>query len=202
MPTPPSGYGIYVATFTLTGSTKIFNVSTGFRIIGLDTAATSRSKIEAAFSGSTAPFAPGAMAVGYSWVQSYVLQNLSGLLTTSLATFLVAGTKAISPTTPNTSLVVAKTTALAGRQYRGRFLVPPFNLAEGDVSAAGKVGGTSLSDNTARWHQAWLNMNGSGAPAAVLLHGPDKLGVTPPPTNTTDFLPSTTIGTIRRRIRP
>jgi hypothetical protein len=172
-----------------------------FQINSLDTAAASNNKISNSFIGLNNPGNGAQMAVGYSLISTYVLQNLSGLLTTNTNIAVVNGTLVLNVPSLNTALIIRKTVPLAGRAYQARFMVPPMRVAETDVSPAGVISGTTGTINTTNWNNFFTNLNTGTNPRPYLIHGPGKTGITPPPTAISSFDVVPLIGTIRRRIR-
>jgi hypothetical protein len=102
---------------------------------------------------------------------------------------------------PNVSYLVKKTTAFAGRQYRGRLYLPfvPTN----ELSEAGTfIGATATRLTTAMVNLFAAPGTGSttGVTGWVLLHRETPAGAAPAPTPITSFQPTFTVATQRRRL--
>lgn len=102
---------------------------------------------------------------------------------------------------PNVTYLVKKTTAFAGRQYRGRLYWPFVNTNE--LLENGTFTGTTLT----RLTTACVNLyaapgtgSTTGVQGWVLLHRETAAGAAPAPTPITSFQPSSTVATQRRRL--
>lgn len=200
MATPPSGYGQWAITVQLTGAPHLAVMTCGFSFTGIPTAAQLNTRLRNAMTSTGSIFDTAQYASNFTVVNTYVLQNLSGSLFADNNTTAIAGALTRSIPSYNCSLIVRKVTSLAGRQFRGRFLAPCLNIAEGDVNSGGNIGGTSLTASTAAWATFYTQLNAFALPP-VLLHDAPKTGPTPIPTPINAFTVNPLIGTIRRRIR-
>lgn len=79
---------------------------------------------------------------------------------------------------PNFSVLVRKITTLGGKQNRGRFYVPPVNIAEGSITSLGELntGARTAQQNIWDSHLSQLALNDY---PMVLLHSAE--GVAPSP---------------------
>lgn len=198
---PPPGYGYWAIRFQTVGSPHISEITCGFKVNSLDTAIQSNIRLRNAMAATGSPFLAPVMGSSFTILNTYVLSNLSGLLTADTDIAPIAGSLSIQNPSLNTALVIKKNTLYAGRQYRGRMMVPPMKLAETDVSVAGIISGSSLTSNQGNWNTFYTALN-SQLISPYLLHNPPLVGSTPPPTNIISFQVTPLIGTIKRRIRP
>lgn len=193
----PPLFSLWTATFTCVGLTRNCQITMGIQPgVGL-TAAQQNAAVRTALVGATGrPFSAANMDNQWTLAETKILyRNAGGLLLTDIDTGVVIGTKAIDPCPVNTSVILRKNTAFAGKAYRGRCLLPPFYFPESDVDQAGNIS-ASATYNTL-WDTARLAMI-SNAVAPVLLHDDPAIA----PTAITSFSVNTRIGTIGKRLRP
>lgn len=200
---PPNGYGIASLTFQRVGTPKTAVITCGFQNATALTAAACNTRWRAAtMVNANTPFLPTNMFVGWSVVQSYILlTSAGGLPTADTITTPVVGTRAGLGLPVNTSVVVPKTVALVGRQYRGRILFPPTYLATSAVDQDGNITPAQVTALQATVTQMHAGMTGNSMPPVLLHQPPQGGGATPIPTPITAFTIRPRIGTIRHRIR-
>jgi len=104
----------------------------------------------------------------------------------------------ISP--PNVTYLVKKSTAFAGRRYRGRLYLPFVNSA--GVTQTGQLSGAELTILSARATAISANLLGAGTGAGglYLLHSESPLSELPLPTAIVNLTAETTVATQRRRL--
>lgn len=108
----------------------------------------------------------------------------------------VPGTNAGPQAPPNVAILVRKNTGFGGRAGRGRFFLPGF--PEGNIGAAGELGGTSFSDlqsDVNALFNAWV----TAGLVPTLLHNVGSPISAPIPI--TSFTVDSKVATQRRRLR-
>lgn len=198
--TPPSGYGSIAWTMTLAGSTRAAVVTAGFRNVVATTALGARTALDVIWTGTGHAFDAALMDAQWSLTGVYVLLNTAGVLTSDTAALSVVGTVSGQVMPPNCSMVIQRRTVLAGRQYRGHISMPLHSVDSGDVSDAGVIDAGVVSSWQTKYTAILAAMVTANLPM-YLLHGPDKLGVTPVPTQVSSLSVDSMIGTQRRRLR-
>lgn len=198
--TPPIGYGYFAATFSLTGTSRNQVNTWGFQnAAGYSSAGSALLAAYIAFTGTNDIYDPANYVTTMSLIQFYCLLNVGGLLFSAENVNPVPGTSTFNPVSPNVSGVVNKHTALAGRQYRGRVALPSGFLDEADVDRDGHIGPSAAHLQTCL-NNTKAVMAGLNLPL-VLLHAPNHVGFTPPPTAISSLTMSTVVGTSRRRLK-
>jgi hypothetical protein len=112
------------------------------------------------------------------------------------------GTSFISLAPPNVTFLIKKTTAFAGRAYRGRLFLP--FVGENFVSNGGVIGSsliTAFNTATAALFAAPDAITDHGVDSWALIHREGKAGSAPQPTVITAFGAQTLVATQRRRLR-
>lgn len=138
----------------------------------------------------------------FAGVDSYLMTS-SGLSGGS-SSGVEAGTRgaATDPALVSTSVIVKKTTALVGRQHRGRMYLPPFILAESDYDSFGVYTLVMNGFLTAMVDAFSTGIRtGSTIQDPYILHRVPKVGTAPDPDLITGFQVETRIATQRRRLR-
>lgn len=199
--TPPPGYGLHARSYQPdTGGAVCVNVI-GFSNLTLAPAATCESLVSSAVSTSGRPYNTAAYFTDWNTVQLYTLVNIGGILGSHTTVLSTPGAKSGgAPVNPNVSMVCNKNTAIAGRQYRGRVAKPAGFLDAGTVDEAGIILGSVVTAENALWAAALAAMTTASVPM-VLIHGPNKLGVTPTPTVVSSVTLNNITGTQRKRMR-
>lgn len=192
-----NGYGLWVPTFTLDGSTKIFQTAMMFLNTGSATAAANNSAMRSIWTATSRPFSAGQMFTGYTFARSEAYVVLAGVTTYDLNETAIVGSVAATTGSPiNTSILVKKNTGIVGRRYRGRFMFPNMWVPEVNISQAGILSGTpftflqTMMQNTIT-DQITAGMN------PVLGHSSSEVAPTPFTTVTV----GSKVGTMGRRIR-
>lgn len=200
----PTGFALCSATFQCNGVRRKPVITMGVRFNTHPVAAFINTVWREALSqvGSGCPFEPVNMNVNWSLVETKVLANIGGVLFSDVNPTVVTGTSlGITNTpTPNVSIIVAKKTAQAGRQFRGRLFSPPANINESSIDYAGIIDNTHLVIEQGYWNHVISDLNSNNLDA-VLLHEPPLVGATPAPTDITAVVITPLVGTNRRRIR-
>lgn len=122
-----------------------------------------------------------------------------------MAADVVAGTtgtrSSVICAPPNVTHLVKKTTAFAGKRYRGRMYWP---FVDGQaLTEAGQINGTPLSlfqTAVVAFSNTFLSSAGNGLDGAYLLHRGEAGASVPAPTLITDFGASPWVATQRRRL--
>lgn len=101
---------------------------------------------------------------------------------------------------PNNTYLMKKTTAFAGRRYRGRVYVP--FVSSTDVTQTGQLTGTALTLWAARVAAIFSTLPAAGPNASELsiLHSESPLSALPAPTPIVALLAEGTTATQRRRL--
>lgn len=190
----PPGFGQIIYRFSLTDDPEEMIVT-----LGVDVAfgaGTPQAKVDEKADAFVTGFTAAGLYVGWSFLGCILrTDNTGGSSAIFEAPRNLAGT-AVGETPPqNCTVLVRKNTAAAGRRNRGRMYLPPFGLAEGDVSKSGMITPALVVDIQAQVE--------AGFPGDdfVVLH--DSVGVTPAPAPTpiTGFVVDNRIATQRRRLR-
>lgn len=193
----PNGYSQGTLTFTTTGGTRIYQTTCGFLPQISLTAAQQNVAMRGALLAAGKVLAATNMFIGFTCAETKILyRNLGGILLSDIDTTPVIGSKSGNPLPVNTSVIVRKVTAFAGKQYRGRFLVPPVYFDESAVNGTGQVIGGVAPTYAGLWNTALTDLVNAGM-QPVLLH--DTV-LTPTPI--TAFASQSRIGTIGKRLRP
>jgi hypothetical protein len=143
------------------------------------------------------PADPTFMRVGWTFEQAYCLQRSdAGVLTSATYAAPVngsmTGTDGLQP--PYSPLVVSKTSALAGKKFRGRMYPPMTYAGEASVSLNGNIETVvALPQIRALWSGLWSAWHASTTPP-VILHTDST-----PPTSISNFLVRPVVATQRRR---
>lgn len=200
---PPNGYGIASITFQRAGTPHPAVTTMGFRNANAFTAATCLTQWRNATSGSTArPFHASRMMVGWTITEMYVLiMSTLGVPTSAVDTTPIVGTLAGVGMPVNTSIVVNKTVAAVGKQYRGRMLWPPVFVPQANVDGDGNIVAGSVSGLQGFATAMLSTMNSNNIPGYLLHQPPQGGGPTPVPTLISGLVVRSRIGTIRHRIR-
>lgn len=198
--TPPVGFGLMSFTFQVAGgSHEQVNVF-GFQNAGGLSAAGALSNFSAAMAAPTHIFDHAFYNDQYSLVQEYCLVNNGGVLFSDTVITAVVGLGGWDAPSPAVSGVVRKTTALAGRAFRGRFALAAGFLDEADIDSVGAMSGGFVTTLQLPINLALTATTTNNVPM-YLLHGPNKAGVTPVPTKVTSLTLEQLTGTQRRRLR-
>lgn len=192
----PPNHARLTFTFTLTGTTRIYQTSLDMKQGTSVDAANFLTIARPLFTGTNRPFSAGFILAGMtlaevkcSWVNSV------GTLFTAIDTTVVTGTKTGNGMSINTSVLLRKNVAPAGRKFRGRMMLPPLYFIESDVTQAGQIDPTPLGLYSTAWALTYSSLALDYQP--VLLHSD---GFTTP-TLITSFTVLPRVGTIGKRMR-
>lgn len=196
-------YGQWTASWSMVGTPRQISVTCGFRNISLQSAAVNAVVIEAAgTAGAAGVFDDTNFSEQMTLEQIYVLQNRAGVLESAILPVNRVGLIA-QPTPPiNTSVVVAKNTDRAGRQFRGRWAWPGAIILENQVSDVAEIETTTKNFLQGKFDVFHAQLVTTFVPP-YLLHSPTNGGLTPAPDPTpiTSFDVRTQMGSSRRRIK-
>lgn len=193
----PNGYGIWKPTFTLDGSTKIFQ--TTFMVQNLDTLTANQLNTHGrtAFASAGRPYVAANMFIGYTLARTEAYVMTGGVLTYDLNSAPIVGTKAGSTGTPiNTSIILKKYTGIVGKAYRGRFMLPNMTINEANISQAGILDGTAITLIEGQYDAAFTAWNDASW-KAVLGHTSSEIL----PTDIIEWQASDKVGSMPHRIR-
>lgn len=109
--------------------------------------------------------------------------------------FARAGTRSGDSTPPNVALLVKKTTALRGKQFRGRNYWPGM-LHTGDVDESGTISPSRRADLQMGFQGFFADLQSNGLQAVLLHNDPDT-----PPTDINRITVEGKVATQRRRLR-
>lgn len=176
-----SGYHRVVFTWTLDGSTKIFQTAMMGTAGSSTTAAQVDTAYRAAFCATNCPFNAANMYIGYTLASTQATRNDGGVITQYTNEVPVVGTLASSLGPPiNVSQLVKKSTGLIGRRYQGRLMIPFMSLSEGLISQAGIIDATALATQQTKWTTATSNLAAAFAGMVpVLGHSSSEILPTP-----------------------
>lgn len=194
----PSGYGSWICTWTLDGSTKIFQSVWMVSNESPSTVSVLNTAMRGYWCSAGRPFVAANMFVGYTLASTEAYLNTGGVITYDIVEAPIVGTKASSLGTPiNTSLLVKKNTLIVGRRYQGRFMWPNLYIAEADISQAGIISSTPRATYEDIIDEALTAQIVAGGWLPHLGHSSSE--VAPTPYASITLQPK--IGTMRRRIR-
>lgn len=194
----PNGYHRVVWTWTLDGSTKIFQVA----MMGNSGTSTTANQIDtiyrAAFTAANRPFVASNMYVGFTLASTNSTRSDGGVITQLINETPVVGTLGSSLGPPiNVSQLVKKNTGLIGRRYQGRLMVPQMSIPEGSITQAGIIDSAVLATQQTKWNTAVADLAAAWA-GMVPVVGHSTSEVIPTPCT---YVLQPKVGTMRRRIR-
>lgn len=200
---PPPGTAICLASFQKLGTPHLMATTLALsNPSGFNAGNTNTIWRQALSFSSGRPFHASNMIVGWSIVETYVLQtSLLGVPTANSNTTPVVGTRVANGMPVNTSVVVNKTVVPVGRQYRGRMLWPPSWTASTNVDADGIIAGASVTSLQAFATSMFAVFAANGYGVVLLHQPPQGGGPIPAPTAVSSLVVRNRIGTIRHRIR-
>jgi hypothetical protein len=191
----PAGFGQIAYRFSLTNDPDEMIVTVGVNV--LFGAPGPQETVDLKADQFMAGFTAAGLYVGWTFLGCVLrTDNSGGGSAIFEAPRNMTGT-AVGETPPqNCCVLVRKNTAGAGRRNRGRMYLPPFGLAEGDVSKSGMISSALVPTLQSQV------TNGFMGDDMVILH--DSVATnTPPgdPTPITGFVVDNRIATQRRRLR-
>lgn len=152
----PNGYNIWKPTFTLDGTTKIFQTTMMSKSNAVADAAAVNTLMRGYWLAAGRPFVAANMYVGYTLARTEVYFMNAGVLSYDLNEAPIIGTKVGSNGTPiNTSIIVKKNTGLVGKAYRGRWMLPNLTIPESEISQAGIITGAGITIQQTMWDAAF-----------------------------------------------
>ncbi len=193
---PPTGYGYYAATWTITGSLRNVVVTWGFK----NNAGATATSVNALMSTTILFQANGLLDMTscssqYTRVQGYTLVNVGGVLQSASTNYSVAGSLGNPAPSPNVSAIMNKRTAVAGRTGRGHMAVPAGYIKEADIGENAVLAGAAVTALDTRAQTSYTASNAQGLPL-YLLHASGST-----PTAVTSVVISNMVGTQRHRIK-
>lgn len=193
----PNGYGLFKPTFTLAGSTKIFQTAVMFKNdTGLD-ALSAGNQIRGYWVAAGGPANAAQMYIGYTLAQTESYVMAGGILTYALNNTAVVGTKAGSLGTPiNTSVIVRKVTGIVGKRYRGRIMLPNMWATEAGISQAGIMDAATVAAVQGIWTTAFTPWAAGSCPP-MLGHSVSEIA----PNFVTAMTVNDKLGSMPHRIR-
>jgi hypothetical protein len=192
----PPGYAQAVLKWQLTGDPELMVSTIGYDVSGAG------GDFNAFADGLAATYYAAFGAAGrlsvytFKGVTLYVGQDGTPPTVYESIVTGAAGTNAGNPPPSNCAMLMRKLTALGGRRGRGRSYLPPFALAETDVTATGAITEavrSGIESNLTGW------LVTSREP--VLLHSDGGLTPAPAPTPITSIKLDSIIATQRQRMR-
>jgi hypothetical protein len=190
----PPGFGQLSYRFSLTDDPEEMIVTIGVDIAFGATGP--QDKVDQKADAWLARHSPAAMYVGWSFLGCILrTDNSGGASAIFEAPRNQAGSAGGETPPQNCSVLVRKTTAVAGRRNRGRMYLPPYGLGEVDVSKSGMISSALMPTLQSQVSEGFPGDD------FVILH--EALGVTPapPPTPITGLVVDRRIATQRRRLR-
>lgn len=203
----PSGFGMFIAQIILSGRTKPYSVTCGYKQPTTPTTPTTSANtifthLTEVADSAAGPFEGGQMQTNWQFNKVIAYENQGGVVLRGDSTNTPVNgtvTAASNGMIVSSSTRVSKRTSVVGRQYRGRMYVPYF-LTEDGVSQTGMIGTTPLAALQQAWSAFSSRMVTSNR-QLYLLHLPPISGTTPAPTAITALLVQSQVGTQRRRLR-
>lgn len=192
----PPGYSKVTFTYTYTGSTRFFQNSLDVRnLLNDGSPSVVLANVRSAMTAASHPYAAGEVLTGFTMTEAKILmKTLGGILLTDVNSIPIVGTKSGTGGPINTSVIVRKTVAQAGKAYRGRLLVPPTYFPESGIDVLGNIT-SGLAAYQTLWNNTFADL--TGVNPVVLLHSDPALV----PTTLTQFTVNSKIGTIGKRMR-
>lgn len=143
------------------------------------------------------PFKLNQFSSEWNWTELSMLGRKVGLLYNGTTSGLGAGTLTHLCPPINVSTKINKKTGIAGRKYRGLFMVPPMHLnEETQVDSGGFIDGGRVTSISQMFENMRVQMVNNGL-TPLLIHGDATTA-----TVVTSFSCGTQVGTIRKRLRP
>lgn len=199
----PEGYGQWTVIYTAGANTRELAITCGYFNPGsVNPIAAATNVRDSGEAGTGALFDSTSINIGYSVNRIYCLQKRGGVLESGT---LIVGNDGgrVGDTLPVTcSIVVAKNSARAGRQFRGRFLLPPCYVSEDEVNSINVIDPTLQLDLQGMMASFHSNLISNFVPAVLLHSQPkDPLAPVPTPTPVTSFSVRSQVGSDRRRLK-
>lgn len=196
--TPPAGFGLFSIAIQDNAGGRAQFTTWGFGNPTANDAGVCNINMRLAINSTGSLYDEPNISDDFNIVQTYVLINIGGVLTSDINLNVSAGLASFNPVPPSVSGVLRKVTTLAGRQYRGRVAIPSAFLDESKVTSGGSIDSTVVSALQASADQ-YIAAATTLVQPLCLLHGPNKLGVTPVPTYLTALDMTPVVGSQRKR---
>lgn len=198
----PDGFGIARFRYSLSGDPEEMNITMGFEAPAgsVDEMA---EELDTLFRFTDSLMdATTRLFTGWSYLGCNVSYKTGGAWVFGEANTTVNGTSVGETPTVNVAVLVKKRTGLGGRWNRGRLYMPPYMIAESQLSKLGIIDSGETDDLNDRWEVFRSEVaDALNIEQLVLLHYPRAADATPDPTPITSFLVDTLIATQRRRLR-
>lgn len=199
----PEGYGNAAIRVQLDGKPREFVTTVGFKP---DPAVTSpnsmASLLRLAFTSGGGPASsPANILDGWTFIGVTVtfMGALGPLPGESVSHVIGAASAGSMP--PNGAYLIRKQTARGGKQGRGRFYVPPFNLSELSVDNLGVMSSGTVTALQTQWQAFFDACTVTGVPLYLLHDNPLPPRLPPPPDILTAIFIESQTATQRRRLR-
>lgn len=198
----PPGYGIWSASFAVSGVTRLSVVTMGFQNTGPAAPATVQVRFNTAMFSSGKLLDPATLRAIYTVVKTYVLVNNGGTFFSDTSVTPIPGTVTGGlGAAPNQAVVMQKQTANAGRQYRGRMAIPAGYISDADINEVGIIQTSKVSSMNTAAVATYANMIASGISPYLLHSTPKGGGAVPVPTPINLFEIQPLIGSSRHRLK-
>lgn len=199
----PNGYGQFTINWLLTGNARTLSCTIGYLNQGSIEAEIAAERMENAMQDGSLAFGDaGAMNAGYELSSIYALQMRGGILESHTRLIGIAGTVA-NPSPPvNTCIVIAKETARAGRQFRGRMEWPVGYIDEQFVNQNAEMDSTRQAFLQGHASDMLLGMVTRSIGPVILHDQPkDPLAPIPTPTPIIALNVRAQLGSARKRLK-
>lgn len=199
----PDGFGIVRFKYSLSGDPEEMNITIGFNASTESDVDELAEEFDTLFRATDSLMdATTRLFTGWSYLGANVSFKVDGDWVFGEANTTVNGTSSGETPTVNVAVLVKKRTGLGGRWNRGRLYMPPYMIAESQLSKLGIIDSGETDDLNDRWEVFRQAVDSSAVVnTLVLLHYPRTADMTPDPTNLTSFLVDTLVATQRRRLR-
>lgn len=195
MATLPVGYGRCTILFRPAGSVRDMMITFDYDPGTTDPAAHVVS-LNSAFKAAARPGNPSAYSNQYQYRGMMVTEMDDTGPIQANAAETILGSAAIQPAPANCAILIQKRTAAGGRRNRGRLFVPPIQIAEAAIDAAGNLDSTARNSVQGVWNSFFEDCAGLNLPW-VLCHSEPPFTPTP----ITSLNTQTLMATQRRRMR-
>lgn len=196
----PVGFGQWTLPFRLIGDLEEMVITCGFVDgDGTDAPNDVATSITNALL-SKASFAASSISNQYSMGPGRVTVNRALGTFEGTGSITRTGTASLTTLPHNCAILIRKNTARGGRRGKGRMYVPPFMVAESNITPAGVVFSTAVDTLTSEFN-SWLAECSALNLQLVLLHGDSPESATPGPDPILAFTCQSVIATQRTRLR-
>lgn len=201
----PIGYCNATFLFGLNGVLKPITWSMAFQLPTPETTALeAATAIQAEYALAGGAYIAGQMMPDWQFTGVSVSAGAVGGASVAEMISPVTGTNAGGLNGPpvNCAVLMTKHTLLGGRRGRGRAYLPACNVAESEISTAGRITGNYVTILGNAQQSCLLDLEGAGY-IPMLLHSESLVnpGPVPPPTRVTGISIASVLATQRRRMR-